>query len=110
MPAAISDDQKALGTITPLVKEGWQPEGVIWPDQPARWDSQASLAEFPLAGAQDYWAKIGSRLRDAAAWMATVLGAGSLLSPTPRRLPSRQHIIPMTSPPSWDWPASRVCA
>ena len=56
-------------------QEGWQPEGVIWPAWPARSEDQAPLAESPLAGAQDYWAKVGGRLRDSAKWMATVLGA-----------------------------------
>jgi hypothetical protein len=56
-------------------KEGWQPEGVIWPAWPTRLDDQGPSAESPLAGAQDYWAKVGSRLRDSAKWMATVLGA-----------------------------------
>jgi hypothetical protein len=58
-----------------LNKEGWQPGGVIWPAWPARLEDQAPLEESPLAGAQDYWAKVGSRLRDSAKWMATVLGA-----------------------------------
>jgi hypothetical protein len=58
-----------------LNKEGWQPEGVIWPAWPARLEDQTPLVESPLAGAQDYWAKVGSRLRDSAKWMATVLGA-----------------------------------
>jgi hypothetical protein len=58
-----------------LNQKGWQPEGVIWPAWPARMEDQAPLTESPLAGAQDYWARAGSRLRDSAKWMATVLGA-----------------------------------
>jgi hypothetical protein len=58
-----------------LNKEGPQPEAIIWPAWPARLEDQAPLEESPLAGAQDYWAKVGSRLRDSAKWMATVLGA-----------------------------------
>jgi hypothetical protein len=58
-----------------LNRAGWQPQGVIWPAWPARLEDQAPLGESPLAGAQDYWAKVGGRLRDSAKWMATVLGA-----------------------------------
>lgn len=56
-------------------REEWQPDGVIWPAWPASLEDQAALADSPLKGAQDYWAKVGTRLRDSAKWMATVLGA-----------------------------------
>jgi hypothetical protein len=55
--------------------QGWEAEGVIWPAWPARSEDEAAIARSPLAGAQKYWAKVGSRLRDSAKWMATVLGA-----------------------------------
>jgi len=56
-------------------KEHWEPEEVIWPTWPARSEDEAILADSPLAGAQEYWAEVGSRLRDSAKWTATVLGA-----------------------------------
>jgi hypothetical protein len=55
--------------------EGWEAEGVIWPAWPSRSEDQAALADSPPTGVQEYWAEVGSRLRDSAKWMATVLGA-----------------------------------
>jgi hypothetical protein len=55
--------------------EGWEPEGVIWPTWPARPADEASSPASALSGVQKYWSKAGSRLRDSAKWMATVLGA-----------------------------------
>jgi hypothetical protein len=56
-------------------KEGWQPEGVIWPTWPARPADESQLAGSPLAGVHECWSKAGDRLRDSAKWMAAVLGA-----------------------------------
>ncbi len=56
-------------------REGWEPEGVIWPTWPVRSEEEAALAASPLADVQSYWSGVGDRLRDSAKWMAAVLGA-----------------------------------
>ena len=73
--------------------EGWEAEGVIWPASPARSEDQAALADSPLAGAQQYWAEVGSRLRDSAKWMATVLGAAlaAIVGTSPLTIFTKQH-------------------
>lgn len=73
--------------------EGWEAEGVIWPAWPARSEDQAALADSPLAGAQQYWAEVGSRLRDSAKWMATVLGAAlaAIVGTSPLTIFTKQH-------------------
>jgi hypothetical protein len=73
--------------------EGWEAEGVIWPAWPARSEDQAALADSPLACAQQYWAEVGSRLRDSAKWMATVLGAAlaAIVGTSPLTIFTKQH-------------------
>jgi hypothetical protein len=56
-------------------KEGWQPEGVIWPAWPTRPAEDSQLPGSALAGMHECWSKAGDRLRDSAKWMAVVLGA-----------------------------------
>jgi hypothetical protein len=53
----------------------WEPERVIWPTWPARSKDEIDALGSPLAGVQEYWSTVGNRLRDAAKWMAAVLGA-----------------------------------
>jgi hypothetical protein len=72
------------------VREGWEPEGVIWPTWPARAADQVS--ESALGGTQQYWLETGNRLRDSAKWIATVLGAGlAALVGTSPLASMRQH-------------------
>jgi hypothetical protein len=60
----------------------WGPDGVaehegstIWPAWPGAATGPAAAAPSPLADVRDYWRAVGTRLRDSAKWMATVLGA-----------------------------------
>jgi hypothetical protein len=74
-------------------REGWQPEGTIWPTWPARPADEVSSPESALSGVQDYWAETGNRLRDSAKWMATVLGAAlaALVGTSPLTLVKGNH-------------------
>jgi hypothetical protein len=73
--------------------EGWEAEGVIWPAWPSRSEDQVVLADSPLTGVQEYWAEAGSRLRDSAKWMATVLGAAlaAIVGTSPLTLFAAHH-------------------
>ena len=74
-------------------REGWQPEGTIWPTWPGRPAEVALSPESALSGVQDYWAETGNRLRDSAKWMATVLGAAlaALVGTSPLALVNGHH-------------------
>jgi hypothetical protein len=74
-------------------QERWQPEGVIWPTWPARPADEVLSPESALSGVQDYWAEAGSRLRDSAKWMATVIGAAlaALVGTSPLALLEGHH-------------------
>jgi hypothetical protein len=76
-----------------LDQEHWQPEGTIWPTWPARSAEEALSPDSVLSGVQDYWAETGSRLRDSAKWMATVLGAAlaALVGTSPLALVKGDH-------------------
>jgi hypothetical protein len=73
--------------------ERWQPEGVIWPTWPGRPVDEASSPDSALGGVQDYWTEAGTRLRDSAKWMATVLGAAlaALVGTSPLTLLKGHH-------------------
>ena len=73
--------------------EGWEAEGVIWPAWPARSEDETAMADCPLAGAQQYWAEVSSRLSDSAKWMATVLGAAlaAIIGTSPLTVFTKQH-------------------
>jgi hypothetical protein len=73
--------------------EGWEAEGVIWPAWPAKSEDEAAMTNCPLAGAQQYWAEVGSRLRDSAKWMATALGAAlaAIIGTSPLTVFTKQH-------------------
>jgi hypothetical protein len=52
-----------------------QYERFIWPAWPTTSRDEVDAADLPLARMQEYCGGVGSRLRDSAKWMATVLGA-----------------------------------
>jgi hypothetical protein len=82
-------DHKAWSTD----QQRWQPEGIVWPTWPARFADEVSSPESALSGVQDYWAEAGSRLRDSAKWMATVIGAAlaALVGTSPLALLKGHH-------------------
>ena len=76
-------------------REGWEPEGIIWPTWPTRSEDEVASTAAPLAEIQHYWATVGDRLRDSAKWMAIVLGAvlGTIAGTSPLA-GIRQHHLP----------------
>jgi hypothetical protein len=74
-------------------KEGWEPEGTIWPTWPSRKADESDTEETPLATVQKYWDESGTRLRDTSKWMATVLGAAlaTIVGASPLTLLKSHH-------------------
>jgi hypothetical protein len=86
------------------MQQRWDAEGIIWPTWPERSQDEIAAAGTPLADTQEYWSTAGNRLRDAAKWTATVLGAGlaALVGTSPLRgmnehpMPSGAKVLGIT--------------
>ena len=53
----------------------WAAEKILWPGLSAKSKEEIDALGSPLADMQEYWSAVANRLRDAAKWTATALGA-----------------------------------
>jgi hypothetical protein len=53
----------------------WAAEKILWPGWSAKSKEEIDALGSPLSDMQEYWSAVANRLRDAAKWTATALGA-----------------------------------